>query len=83
MIKSTVLFRLVRGPAALTVLGDTLVGAAAAGRPLRGPRLALPLASVALYWAWMALNDYADRAGIRRPVMPDVPGPAASLTGRG
>jgi hypothetical protein len=49
---------LVRGPAALTVLGDTLVGA---GKPLRGKQLLLPLASVALYWAGMALNDWADR----------------------
>lgn len=52
---------LVRAPAALTVPGDTVVGAAAAGRPIRGRRLALPAASVALYWAGMALNDYADR----------------------
>jgi 4-hydroxybenzoate polyprenyltransferase len=49
---------LVRAPAALTVLGDTLVGA---GKPLRGKQLLLPLASVALYWAGMALNDWADR----------------------
>jgi 4-hydroxybenzoate polyprenyltransferase len=62
MIKSSALVRLIRAPAALTVLGDTLAGAAAAGRPLRGRRLALPVASVALYWAGMALNDYADRA---------------------
>ncbi|MFD3664398.1 SCO3242 family prenyltransferase [Streptomyces sp. NPDC058659] len=53
---------LVRGPAALTVLGDAVAGAAAAGRPLRGRRLALPLASVALYWSGMALNDWSDRA---------------------
>ncbi|MDN3292772.1 UbiA family prenyltransferase [Streptomyces ficellus] len=53
---------LVRAPAALTVLGDTVAGAAAAGRPLRGRRLALPLASAALYWSGMALNDWADRA---------------------
>ncbi|MFF9645666.1 SCO3242 family prenyltransferase [Kitasatospora aureofaciens] len=53
---------LVRAPAALTVLGDTVAGAVAAGRPLRGRRLALPLASVALYWSGMALNDWADRA---------------------
>lgn len=66
------LVRLVRAPAALTVLGDTLAGAAAAGRPLRGRRLALPLASVALYWAGMALNDYADRAvdALERPERP-------------
>jgi 4-hydroxybenzoate polyprenyltransferase len=62
MIRGSALVRLVRAPAALTVLGDTLAGAAAAGRPLRGRRLALPVASVALYWAGMALNDYVDRA---------------------
>ncbi|WP_052849552.1 SCO3242 family prenyltransferase [Streptomyces avicenniae] len=53
--------QLVRGPAALTVPGDVLAGAAAAGgAPVR--RL-LPAAgaSVCLYWAGMALNDWADR----------------------
>ncbi|MBR8740971.1 SCO3242 family prenyltransferase [Nocardiopsis sp. MG754419] len=66
------LARLVRLPAALTVLGDTLTGAAAAGR-LREPRAwALPLSSVCLYWAGMALNDYADRAldAVERPERP-------------
>ncbi|MGW7586535.1 SCO3242 family prenyltransferase [Kitasatospora sp. NPDC054768] len=63
---------LVRAPAALTVLGDTVAGAVAAGRPLRGRRLALPLASVALYWSGMALNDWADRAvdALERPERP-------------
>ncbi|WP_447007291.1 SCO3242 family prenyltransferase [Saccharothrix isguenensis] len=63
---------LVRAPAALTVLGDTLVGAAAAGVPLRGRRLLLPLSSVALYWSGMALNDWADRAldAVERPERP-------------
>ncbi len=37
--------QLVRAPAALTVPGDTLAGAAAAGFGLRGRRLALPVAS--------------------------------------
>ncbi len=53
--------QLVRAPAALTVLGDTVAGAAAAGRPLRGRRLLLPLSSAAFYWSGMALNDWADR----------------------
>ena len=53
--------QLVRAPAALTVLGDTVAGAAAAGNPLRGKRLLLPLSSVSFYWAGMALNDWADR----------------------
>ncbi|WP_169949454.1 SCO3242 family prenyltransferase [Microbispora sp. H11081] len=49
---------LVRAPAALSVPGDTLAGAAAAARPAR-PGLAA--ASVLLYWAGMALNDWSDR----------------------
>ncbi|MPY99258.1 MAG: 4-hydroxybenzoate polyprenyltransferase [Actinophytocola sp.] len=52
---------LVRAPAALTVIGDTAVGAAASGPLLHRSRLLFPLASVALYWAGMALNDWADR----------------------
>jgi len=54
------LAELVRAPAALSVPGDTLAGAAAAGSPVRGtPGLAA--ASVCLYWAGMAANDWADR----------------------
>jgi 4-hydroxybenzoate polyprenyltransferase len=66
------LLELIRAPAALTVLGDTVAGAAAAGVPLRGKRLALPLASVALYWSGMALNDWSDRAldATERPERP-------------
>ncbi|MFI9006052.1 SCO3242 family prenyltransferase [Actinosynnema sp. NPDC053489] len=76
---------LVRAPAALTVLGDTLAGAAAAGTPLRGRRLLLPLASVALYWSGMALNDWSDREldAVERPERP-IPsgrvGPRAAVT---
>lgn len=55
------LVQLVRAPAALTVLGDTVAGSAAAGTPMRGRRLLLPLASAAFYWSGMALNDWADR----------------------
>jgi hypothetical protein len=66
------LVELVRAPAALTVLGDTLAGAAAAGIPLRGRRLALPLASVAFYWSGTALNDWSDRVvdATERPERP-------------
>lgn len=62
---------LVRLPAALTVPGDTLAGAAAAG-PLRARSFAMPAASVALYWAGMALNDWADRDldAVERPERP-------------
>ncbi|QWF83379.1 SCO3242 family prenyltransferase [Amycolatopsis sp. CA-230715] len=63
---------LVRAPAALTVLGDTVAGAAAAGEPLRRKRLLLPLASASFYWAGMALNDWADRGidAVERPERP-------------
>ncbi|MFD5829066.1 SCO3242 family prenyltransferase [Lentzea sp. NPDC060358] len=85
---------LVRAPAALTVLGDTVAGSATAGLPLRGRRLVLPLASAAFYWAGMALNDWADREldADERPERP-IPsgrvrpaqalGVAAVLTGAG
>jgi 4-hydroxybenzoate polyprenyltransferase len=52
---------LLRAPAALTVPGDTLAGAAAAGWPFGGATFGLAASSVCLYWAGMALNDYADR----------------------
>ncbi|WP_323095863.1 SCO3242 family prenyltransferase [Intrasporangium sp. YIM S08009] len=55
------LAELVRAPAALTVPGDTLSGAAAAGWPGGRRTLLLPVASTCLYWAGMALNDWADR----------------------
>ena len=65
------LVELVRLPAALTVPGDTLAGAAAAGRVGRSAAV-LPLASVSLYWAGMALNDWADRDldAVERPERP-------------
>ncbi|MFC3994708.1 SCO3242 family prenyltransferase [Nocardiopsis sediminis] len=61
-----------RLPAALTVPGDTLAGAAAAGWPLGRRTYALPVASACLYWAGMALNDYADREldAVERPERP-------------
>ena len=54
--------RLVRLPAVLSVPGNVLVGAAAAGWP-GGKRRAVgaALASSCLYLAGMALNDFADR----------------------
>ncbi|WP_369774524.1 SCO3242 family prenyltransferase [Saccharopolyspora cebuensis] len=72
MTRLRTLVELTRAPAALTVLGDTAVGAVAAGRPLRGRRALLPLASVSLYWAGMALNDWADRErdAVERPERP-------------
>lgn len=73
--------QLVRLPAALSVPGDVLAGAAAStGTP--PPRILGTLASsVALYWAGMALDDYADATvdAVERPDDPYRPGelPAA------
>ncbi|KKD08038.1 SCO3242 family prenyltransferase [Streptomyces sp. WM6386] len=66
------LAQLVRLPAALSVPGDVLAGAAAsAGAP--PPRILGTMASsIALYWAGMALNDYADATvdAVERPQRP-------------
>lgn len=63
---------LVRAPAALTVLGDTVAGGAAAGHRLTARRLPLSVASALLYAGGMALNDYADREldAVERPERP-------------
>ncbi len=65
---------LVRAPAALTVLGDTLAGMASAPSGARVParRALLPAASACLYLGGMALNDYADRDldAVERPERP-------------
>nr|WP_030503978.1 UbiA family prenyltransferase [Micromonospora purpureochromogenes] len=62
---------LVRAPAALSVPGDVLSGAAAAGA-LGRRTPALAGASVLLYWAGMAANDWADRRldAVERPERP-------------
>ncbi|GLW07147.1 hypothetical protein Misp01_22770 [Microtetraspora sp. NBRC 13810] len=85
------LLELVRAPAAVSVPGDTMAGAAAAGRPA-APGAAV--ASTLLYWAGMALNDWSDRKidAVERPERP-IPsgrvrpgtalGLAAALTGAG
>ncbi|MDJ0376865.1 SCO3242 family prenyltransferase [Cryobacterium sp. PH31-L1] len=77
--------RLVRLPAALTAPGDTLAGAAASGRAPGADTVLLPLCSTLIYWAGMALNDYADRAldAVERPERPIPAGdvtPAEALT---
>lgn len=63
---------LVRAPAALTVLGDTVAGAHAVALPFSPRRWLLPVASVFLYSGGMALNDYADRSldAVERPERP-------------
>ena len=63
---------LVRLPAVVSVPGDALVGLAAGGGPVRPRAALLPLASVSMYWAGMALNDWADRDldAVERPERP-------------
>jgi hypothetical protein len=85
---------LVRAPAALTVPGDVVAGAAAARWPFGAATPALAASSACLYWAGMALNDYADRDvdAVERPARP-IPsgrvtprfalGVATGLTGAG
>ncbi|MFI7231221.1 SCO3242 family prenyltransferase [Nonomuraea angiospora] len=85
------MLELVRAPAALSVPGDTMAGAVAAGR---SPNPGLAVASVLMYWSGMALNDWADREAdaVERPERP-IPsgrvrpgaalGLAAALTGAG
>ncbi|WP_174777078.1 SCO3242 family prenyltransferase [Cryobacterium sp. TMT1-2-2] len=85
MMNPNAFARLVRLPAALTAPGDTLAGAAATGRSLGPHTVLLPLCSTLIYWAGMALNDYADRAldAVERPERPIPAGdvtPAEALT---
>lgn len=70
---------LVRAPAVLTVLGDTVAGGSAAGHALGGRRILLPLASACLYAGGMALNDYADRETDARE-RPERPIPSGRIT---
>ncbi|MEL5955171.1 UbiA family prenyltransferase [Streptomyces sp. CLV115] len=75
---------LVRAPAAITVPGDVVAGALAAGRPGIRRTTGMAASSVALYWAGMALNDWADRAedATERPERPIPSGrltPSAAL----
>ncbi|KUN17728.1 4-hydroxybenzoate polyprenyltransferase [Streptomyces antibioticus] len=71
---------LVRAPAALSVPGDAVAGAAAAGT--LGPRTAgLSAAAVCLYWAGMAANDWADR-DLDAKERPDRPIPSGRISAR-
>jgi hypothetical protein len=78
------LAELVRAPAALSVPGDTLAGAAAIGA-LSPASALMPLASVCLYWSGMALNDYADRDldAVERPERPIPSGRVSPRTALG
>lgn len=60
MIRAADVVELVRAPAALTVLGDALVGSLSAGDRTGARNLALAVSSACLYTAGMALNDFAD-----------------------
>ncbi|MET8091222.1 SCO3242 family prenyltransferase [Micromonospora sp. NPDC005220] len=72
------LAELVRAPAALSVPGDVIAGAAAAGA--LSPRTpALAGASVLLYWAGMAANDWADRR-LDAEERPERPIPSGRVT---
>ncbi|WP_217240435.1 SCO3242 family prenyltransferase [Streptomyces sp. AC555_RSS877] len=75
---------LVRAPAALSVPGDVLVGATAAGRPLGLRTAGVMASSVCLYWAGMALSDYADAAvdSVERPERPIPSGRVPRRTAR-
>ncbi|RPF20296.1 SCO3242 family prenyltransferase [Myceligenerans xiligouense] len=82
---ASALAELVRLPAALTVVGDTLAGHAAGRGPVAARHLLLPAASACLHLAGMALNDWADRDldAVERPERPIPSGrvtPAAALT---
>ncbi|MER5338212.1 SCO3242 family prenyltransferase [Micromonospora sp. NPDC002717] len=84
MPRATDLVELVRAPAALSVPGDVVAGAAAAGAlDRRTPALAA--ASVLLYWAGMAANDWADRRldAVERPERPIPSGRVAPGTALG
>ncbi|PSL06996.1 4-hydroxybenzoate polyprenyltransferase [Haloactinopolyspora alba] len=72
------LAELVRLPAALTVPGDVLAGASAAGYPHGRRTWAMPVASACLYWSGMALNDYADRE-LDRAERPERPIPSGRV----
>lgn len=75
------LVELVRAPAALTVPGDVLAGAVAAGNVLSGRLIGLSTSSVCIYWAGMALNDWADRE-VDADERPERPIPSGRITPR-
>src|SRR5690349_3365990 len=72
------LAELTRAPAALSVPGDAVAGAAAAGT-LGAGTLGLAAASVCLYWAGMAANDWSDRQLDARE-RPERPIPSGRVT---
>jgi 4-hydroxybenzoate polyprenyltransferase len=83
-MRFTDLIQLVRAPAALSVPGDVVAGAGAAGA-LDRRTAALAGASVCLYWAGMAANDWADRDldAVERPERPIPSGRVGARTALG
>ena len=73
------LLELVRAPAALTVLGDTVVGSTSARGGVTGRGIPLSVSSVCLYTAGMALNDYAD-ADLDATERPERPIPSGRIS---
>ena len=73
------LLDLVRAPAALTVLGDTIVGATSARGAIGARGVALSTSSACLYAAGMALNDYAD-ADLDAQERPERPIPSGRVS---
>lgn len=73
---------LIRLPAALSVPGDILAGAVASTGTLRPHNIGTMASSAALYWAGMALNDYADATidAVERPERPIPSGRVARRT---
>lgn len=80
------LVELVRAPAALSVVGDSLAGLAAAragtSMPIRARHALLPVASACLYLGGMALNDYGDRH-VDAVERPERPIPSGRISPRG
>ncbi|MEV0742225.1 SCO3242 family prenyltransferase [Streptomyces sp. NPDC050549] len=76
---------LIRAPAAFTVPGDVLLGAVTSRQQPNVRTLGLAASSVALYWAGMALNDWADRHvdAVERPERPLPSGRVAPRTALG
>lgn len=81
MTRLTDFLELVRAPAALTVLGDTMVGSVSARGGLTGRSIPLTASSVCLYTAGMALNDYAD-AELDAKERPERPIPSGRISRR-
>lgn len=76
------LAQLIRLPAALSVPGDILAGAVADTGAPRPRVIGTMASSIALYWAGMALNDYADATvdAVERPERPIPSGRVARRT---